>query len=161
MDEGFIQKEESFFQKQRRLLGIPEEIANKPVLYVQTHRGLLDVKFASHREIFKSIVSGEGTEDMEKESVFIDLSESTPEQVIELLRSFGKKVDVMEKSTDGNDPLPEFTMNTILLAPLNEEGIAKKGSQTFSINKHSVGKILPELKNALEEAGALTHKLPE
>lgn len=160
-DQG---KSETISQKVRINLGIPRSLDNKPVLYLSSHRGLLDGRYSSHVAIFKKTLKGEDEEDIDKEYAYIDLSESTSDQVANLLREIllreeSKKHTSAKSNKLNNDPLPEFISNVVYLPKLDENGRAVEETTTFSLDQYAYKKTLPKLKKFLVEKGILDEGL--
>jgi len=145
----------------RKALGIPEELNDRPVLYLSSHRGVLDAKYPSHVELFKRTWKGEEVPDEDREYAYLDLTTSTQEQIVSYLKNIIVRDDPSQKGrwltsdTSQRDPLPGFLANIQYLPPLDDQGKAKEPSQTFAIDPYNARPILEDLKNFLEKKGIL------
>lgn len=145
----------------RRALGIPEELNNRPVLYLSSHRGVLDAKYPGHVELFKRTWKGEKTTDEDKEYAYLDLTTATQDEIITYFKHIVVRDDpsrhgeYLPSNTGQNEPLPGFLANVQYIPPLDNKGNAKEPSQTFGIDPSNARYMLKELKNFLEEKGIL------
>ena len=150
-------------ERQRQELGIPKELASKNILYLGSHRGVYDVRFKGHLEAFQKIWEG-GAIFPEKQTAYVDLSNSDPDEIVSLLRQFAERIDPVVKEekllpppTSENMVPPAFIVNLIVLPALNEQGLPtdRKPSMTFALDSENYAHILAKLAGHLRELGTL------
>ena len=164
MEKNIIEINEKprYGEKQRSSLGIPKELDNKPVLYLSSHRGAFDAKYESHvRNFFNFLDNEDSEENLEEISAFLDLSQTTPDEVVEALRlimfrdNHKEETKLLPENTSQNDPLPDFISNITYLPKLDKDGEAVDGSHTFAIDSSNYKTLLPNLKDFLTQKGIL------
>ena len=157
---------ETFFQQQRRTLGISSDLDNKPVLYLSAHRGFFSAKYTEHLKAFMQILNNSDNDNKtEKQYSILDLSKTNPDELRDRLWDYISKIEEIDPNnqlSDGTaknvEPLPAFLLNVILLPPLDTSGNSTSGpSRVFSIEKNNCGVMLEKLANALKEQGYLRH----
>ena len=159
-------KQESPQEKQRQALGIPAELKEKPVLYLGSHRGAFSTQYPSHVAEFQKIMQGGAMAGTDKESAYVDLSQSSSEQVVELLRSVLLRADpsaegkMLPPQSGENAPLPQYIANVIFLPALDANGRANEPSQTFAIDPGNYQALLPRLADFLKQKGIVTQPRP-
>jgi len=155
------EREKTFFERQRQSLGIPTSLNESPVLYMSAHRGVFNAEFEGHRAEFQKVMVGGEISTDDKESVYIDLSKSNPEEVVELLWYMVQKTDpsreqgILPSPSGQNEALPGFLSNIIFLPALDQNGgsASKEPSHTFAIDRHNYQVLLPRLGEFLKEKG--------
>jgi hypothetical protein len=130
---------------QREDLGIPDSLRNGPVLFVSSHRGLLETKYPSHMTEFKRVMQGENEDGGDdEEQAYLDLATAPPDQVVDILKTAVLRDDPsrsgkwLSSDTNTNEPPPRST--------------------TFEVDPNNAREILPQLKEFLEDKGVLNEK---
>lgn len=165
-DNKYIEKSggQTSHSRTREALKIPQELDNKAVLNVSSQRGFFDSKYQSHVDEFQRFFENQTEQEGEdRVSSYLDLSQTSPRQVVDLLKTLLMRTDPSRSgkwlSSDNgarNEPPPSYIANVTYLPELDRNGIETDEINTFTIDPSNYRSILPELRDFLVKKHVLS-----
>lgn len=137
-------KDESRSQKDRRTLGIPAEFDTKPVLHLSSYQDI------------------PGAAIQDKIAKWIDLSQSSSEQVVDLLEEIMLRTEpttenrALPSRSGENIPATQYSVSAQFLPALDARGLASEPAQWFAIDRYNYRKLLPVFAKFLKQKGIVT-----
>jgi hypothetical protein len=144
----------------RNFIGIPQELRDKPIIYMKAHRGYFDRQHKGHVEAFLRRVADDDPR-ADEEAVYFDVTQTTQKELIETLRYFTEKAVIPEEQNllpaSGSENIvpPGFIAQIQYLPPLDENDKQIGSAFSAGIDKGNYKVVLPQLKELLIENGVL------